>query len=182
MIFIKQGDKPLTESQLQKRTQAYIDNNYPEWARERAIRSGDALFTDYMAQVVLDTDINRANNLFNQQLVDYSQAVVRLAQYELSVGRPEIVEQHPTGEKVLDKATGQVVDVLTPVVIQTAIEPLTEFVDYKQYDQATDAITTVQVRNPLIVQDEAERAEAQVIVDATPVEVVTYYESNPSII
>lgn len=147
MIFIKQGDKPLTEQQLQKRTQAYIDHDYSEWARERAIRTNDSLFSDYMSQVALDTDVNRVNNLFNQQLLDYSQAIDRLSRYVL-----------------LDGLDG-------------VVDPLPEFINSTQYDEATDSIVTVQVRNPLIVQDEAERAEAQEVIDSTPAEVVAFYDN-----
>ena len=41
-----------------------------------------------------------AEKLFNSQADDYRTATARLAQYQLSVGRPEVTEMQPTGEQV----------------------------------------------------------------------------------
>lgn len=92
MIFIEKGAAPVTAEQLNKRTQAYIDRDWPEWKRERSIRNDDGEFNTYMAQVALDTDTNRANNLFNSQLKAYKQAVARLDKYVLADGREEVKE------------------------------------------------------------------------------------------
>lgn len=171
MIFIQQGDKPLTDHQIQKRTQKHIDNIYPQWQRERAIRKQEATFADFMVEWEADADTNRDNNLFNQQLVDYKAAVERLSQYVLADGREEIIESQPTGEQIFDEATGEIVDVMADVVVQTAIEPLPATVEVTTYDDEGVA-TTETVPNPEIVQDLSERSSAEAIVDATPQAVV----------
>lgn len=173
MIFINKGDATLTEAQLNKRTQAYIDRDWPEWKRERSIRVGDGLFDAYMRMVAIDTDENRANNLFNWELAQYRIATSRLSRYQLSVGRAEVIESIPTGEQVADDATGLMVDVMTDVVTQTAIEPLSATVESVTVD--IDGNETIeQAPNPLIVQDDTERAQAQAVIDATPKAVIDY--------
>jgi len=75
----------------------------------------------------------------------------------------------PTGEQVFNEETGEMEDVLHEVVVQTAIEPLEPTVEQTVYSDDIDAEPTVEtVTNPLIVQDEAERAAAQAVVDGTP--------------
>lgn len=170
-VFVTKGDKPITDAQLQRRTQALIERDWPQWKRERAVRTDPADLNAYMDTVATDTDVNRANNLFNQQLAAYKQAVTRLAQYQLSVGRPEIREMQPTGEQTFDEATGEMVDVMQEVVVQTAVDPLPATVEVTTYPDdpmsAQEPITEI-VPNPLIVADDAERAEAQAVIDATP--------------
>lgn len=107
-----------------------------------------------------------------RQTHEYQQAVARLAQHVLLVGRPEVREMQPTGEQVFNEATGQMEDVMQEVVVQTAIEPVPEFVEVPVYDEVTGMQTgTETARNPVVVQDEAERAAAQAVIDATPQEI-----------
>lgn len=107
-----------------------------------------------------------------RQTYEYKQAVKRLSQYVLLEGRPELREMQPTGEQVFNEETGELEDVLQEVVTQTAIEPLPEFVEQPVYDEMTGEQTGVEtVRNPLVVQDEAERAAAQATIDNTPEEI-----------
>jgi hypothetical protein len=177
MIFVNKGDAPITEAQLHKRTQAYIDRDWPAWKRERSLRVGDGVFNIFMDQVALDTDINRDNNAFNGMIVDYNKAQARLAQYVLLEGREEVREQVPTGEQVFDEETGEMVDVTEEVVVQTAIDPLPEFVEVTNYDEQGNA-TTETVRNPEVVRDEEERMAAQLVVDNTPPAVVEFVEAQ----
>ncbi len=108
--------------------------------------------------------------LFKQQANHYRVAKKRLGQYQLSVGRPEVTEMHPTGEQVWNEETMEMEDVLHEVIVQTAIEPLEPTVEIIVYDEEDPEAepTTETVPNPLIVQDDAERAEAQTVVDNTP--------------
>jgi hypothetical protein len=179
MIFINQGDAPMTEAQLNKRTQKYINRDFPEWKRERSIRNNDGEFNTYMTQVSLDTDTNRANNTFNQQLQDYTTAVARLAKYQVALGREEVTEMQDTEEQQVDDEglpiyteEGEPVYVQQEVVVQTAIEPVEPTVEVTVYSEDMDAEPTVEtIENPLITQDNAERQAAQAVVDATPQEV-----------
>jgi len=168
MIFVTQGDKPITDSQLQKRTQAYIERDWPQWKRERAMRTDATDLNAYMDQVASDTDTNRANNTFNQQLADYRVAVARLAKYIVADGRAEVTEMQPTGEQVFNEETMEMEDVMHEVIVQTAIDPLEPTVEQTTYDENGENPVTTNIENPLITTDNAERAAAQAVVDATP--------------
>jgi len=110
---------------------------------------------------------------FAQQLESYTTATARLAQYVLSVGREEVTESLPTGEQVFNEETGEMDDVMANVVTVTAIDALDATVEETTYDDGVATTTTVE--NPLITQDNAERAEAQAVVDATPQAVIDTY-------
>jgi hypothetical protein len=104
---------------------------------------------------------------FNQQLADYRVATARLAQYIVADGRTEVTESQPTGEQVWDEITNEMVDVMHDVITVTAIEAVVATIEQTTYNDEGTA-TTSTVENPLITQDNAERAAAQAIVDATP--------------
>jgi 6-pyruvoyl-tetrahydropterin synthase len=120
-----------------------------------------------MATHSVNHDINIANNLFNTQLAAYREAVARLDRYVLADGRQEVKEMQPTGEQIFNEDTQEMEDVLVEVVVQTAIEPVAEFVEQTSYTEDGETVTE-SVRNPVIVEDEVQRAEAQSVVDATP--------------
>lgn len=106
---------------------------------------------------------------FNQQLAAYRTATDRLAQYVLADGREEVREMQPTGEQVFNEETMEMEDVMHEVIVQTAIEPLEPTVTRIVYSDDMDAEPTEEtIENPEITADNAERAEAQAVVDATP--------------
>lgn len=105
-----------------------------------------------------------------RQTWEYEAAIKRLAQYELSKGRPELREMQPTGEMAFNEETGELEPVMAEVVVQTAIEALSATVEQTLYDEEGNA-TIETVRNPLIVKDEEERAAAQAVIDSTPEEI-----------
>lgn len=106
---------------------------------------------------------------FNQQLAAYRTATARLAQYVLADGREEVREMQPTGEQVFNEETMEMEDVMHEVIVQTAIEPLEPTVTRIVYSDDMDAEPTEEtIENPEITADNAERAEAQAVVDATP--------------
>jgi hypothetical protein len=107
---------------------------------------------------------------FNQQLAAYRVAVARLAQYVVADGRAEVTEMQPTGEQVWNEETDEMEDVMHEVITVTAIEPVEATVQQTTYDIDGNATTTT-IENPLITQDNAERAAAQAVVDATPEDV-----------
>ena len=123
------------------------------------------------AKVEVDADElaeRKATALAEYQLEEYTTATARLAQYVLSVGRAEVTESLPTGEQVWNEETMEMDDVMADVVTVTAIDALDATVEVTTYDIDTDTSSTETVANPLITQDNAERAAAQAIVDATP--------------
>jgi hypothetical protein len=88
-------------------------------------------------------------------------ANARLSQHVLLDGQAEVREMQPTGEQVFNEDTMEMEDVLVEVVVKREIEPVEEFVEQAVYSDEYDAEPTVeQVRNPLVVQDEEERAKA----------------------
>ena len=96
----------------------------------------------------------------------YIQAKARVAQYQLSVGVPESSETIVTGQE-MNTETGEMQDVTETVVIP-AIEALVATVEQTTYDMETATSSTATVANPIIVKDDAERADAQTIIDNTP--------------
>ena len=110
--------------------------------------------------------------LFARQLAAYKQAVTRLSQYVVADGRPELTEMQPTGEVAFNEETGIMEPALVEVVVQTAIDPVEATIEQTLYPDTPEGEVVVEtITNPLITQDEVERAEAQAIVDATPVAV-----------
>ena len=111
---------------------------------------------------------------FNQQLADYRVAVARLAQYIVADGRNQVTEMQPTGEQVFNEETEEMEDVMHEVITVTAIEPVEPTVTRLVYseDDPMAEPTEETIENPLITTDNAERAAAQAVVDATPQAVV----------
>ncbi len=97
----------------------------------------------------------------------YIWAVNRLAQMELSVGQPEIIEPCDTGETYRDPATGDLVPVYEDRIVQYYVEALPETIEVEEFAE-DGTVTVVTVPNPPVVKDEAQRAEAQAIIDNTP--------------
>jgi 6-pyruvoyl-tetrahydropterin synthase len=125
-------------------------------------------------RILLITTLTLRIICFNTQLAAYREAVARLDRYVLADGRQEVKEMQPTGEQIFNEDTQEMEDVLVEVVVQTAIEPVAEFVEQTSYTEDGETVTE-SVRNPVIVEDEVQRAEAQSVVDATPQEVIGAY-------
>jgi hypothetical protein len=166
-IFVNKGDMPLTPVQLEKRAQTYIRRSWPEQAREKSIRKADGLFDAFMVDFFANHTVNVENNTFNWQLAEYRKATARLEKYRLADGKPEQTIETPTG--TFDEEGNEIMD----VTVIPAIEPLLAQVEQTTYDDEGNA-TTEMVDNPEIVQDDAERAAAQAVVDATPDEVKAF--------
>jgi hypothetical protein len=105
---------------------------------------------------------------FNQQLAAYRAATARLAQYVVADGRAEVREMQPTGEQVWNEETMEMEDVMQEVITVTAIDPVEATVEQTTYDENGENPVTTTIENPLITTDNAERAAAQAVVDATP--------------
>jgi len=140
-----------------------------DWINEGNIPTGD-----------IPTDLQTAADAkqFAQQLESYTTATARLTQYVVSDGRAEVTESQPTGEKVWNEETEEIEDVVRDVIIVEEIEPVEPTVTRISYSEDIDAEPIEEtIENPLITQDNAERAEAQAIVDATPQPVIDEYNS-----
>jgi hypothetical protein len=129
----------------------------------------------------IPTDLQAAADAkqFAQQVVAYTAATARIAQYILSVGRAEVVESLSTGEQVWNEETMEMDDVMADVITRPAIEPLEATVEVTVHGDDPEAEPTVEtVANPLIVADDAERAEAQAVIDATPTPVKEHVDAE----
>ncbi len=106
------------------------------------------------AQAILD-------NKLLADTIAYENAVQRLQQYELAVGRPE---------SIIYKPDSQDIDYVIP-----AVEPLPPLVDKTVYhEDGTSEI--IQVPSPQIEADSAERLAAQAVINAATSEVLALYE------
>ena len=115
---------------------------------------------------------------FNQQLVKYTNAVERLAQYVVADGREQVTEMQDSliqltdsdGQLQFDSDYNPIYEQVEVITV-TAINPLPATVTETQFDSAGEA-TAVELPNPLITKDNEERAAAQAVVDATPQAVI----------
>lgn len=170
-VFIQKGDAPMSYRQAVKRGLRYFESEKAYWQREQGMVEGDPNYLAWANQWVQDNIVNEENNLFNYQLAGYRAAVSRLAQYLVADGRPELTEEQQAydemGMPLYDEETGE--PVMETVVVQTAIDPAEPTVDVPVYDELTGEQTgTETIENPVITADNAERAAAQAVVDATP--------------
>ena len=73
--------------------------------------------------------------------------------------------------------TQEMEDVMIDVVVVQAIEPVEATITRTIYAEGSEEPTEETIENPLITQYNAERAEAQAVVDATPSAVVDAYNA-----
>jgi hypothetical protein len=131
--------------------------------------------------------------LANDQLVKYTNAVERLSQYILADGRTEVTEEvvigseyalDENGEMILEESDGAdpsyvMQDITRTRILATAIDPVEPTITRAVYpDDSTEEITEETIENPVITKDNAERTEAQAIVDATPQAVIDTYNGE----
>jgi hypothetical protein len=115
--------------------------------------------------------------LHNTQLVKYSNAIERLSKFVVADGREEVTEEVVLRQEFDDEA-GDMVDITETRVVSEAIDPVPATITITSHSgNIEDSSTTSTIENPLITRDNAERAEAQAVVDATPSEVVDAYNA-----
>ena len=199
-VFIKKGDAPLSVRQATKRGMSYVaaelaqaggrkgdeellrvipHADLPSRLQSVVQALGHVSYQAFALGWEADNLVNGEHNLFNHQLRDYLAAQARLARYRLADGRPEVTEEQQAideqGQPVFNEETGE--SVMEIVVVQAAIEPLPAEVEQPVYDNETGEKTGTQmVPNLAVVQDDAERADAQTVIDGTPAEVRAFFE------
>lgn len=111
-------------------------------------------YKDFLLQIRQDTNQAIADNLLLKNTIAYETALARVTQYRLAEGRKAqtVYKTDNQGKKTVD-------------YVIPAVEPLPAEVDSVTYNDQTKESTVVQIPNPLIVQDDLERAEAQSIID-----------------
>ena len=162
----------LAELQYQEEVNVYQEKRkleYPNWEDQldQIYHSGvDAWKADikaikdkYPKQTMDTTELQKRKDaaIFKVQKKNYEKATARLARYELANGLKGVVGT----EKVWDVHSGFYVD---KDVIGYITEPLPISID--------DPNSSGTIRNPLVVQDEAERAAAQEVINKTPQAVI----------
>lgn len=110
--------------------------------------------------------------LFAQQVADYTKAQDRLSQYQLSVGIPDVTETQLHGTD-----SGEPIEVV--VVIKEGIAALPATIQQITVNENEEEVTE-NIPNPLVVKDDAERAEAQAVIDATPQPVKDHVDGDES--
>jgi len=116
--------------------------------------------------------------LFSTQADDYRAAKARLERYQLSVGVPESTENISTGQFEPNEDTGvleEVIEVLVSAHVEP-LEPTTEVL--VSGPPLAGEVSEEEIANPLIVADDAERAEAQAVIDATPTPVKEHVDAE----
>ncbi len=165
-------EEKLAELKYQGEINVYQEKRkleYPNWEDQldKIYHSGvDAWKADikaikdkYPKQTMDTTELQKRKDaaIFKVQKKNYEKATARLAQYELANGLKGVVGT----EKVWDVHSGFYVD---KDVIGYITEPLPISID--------DPNSSGTIRNPLVVQDEAERAAAQEVINKTPQAVI----------
>ena len=204
-VFIQKGDAPLSVRQATKRGMSYVasdlalagarrgdeellrvipHDNLPARLLDVVQALGHVSYEAFALGWEADNLINGEHNLFNHQLVAYRAAQARLASYRLADGRPEATEVQQAideqGQPVFDKGIGE--PVMEAVVVQAVVEPLPAEIEQSVYDETTGEQTgTIMVPNPAVVQDDAERAAAQAVIDSTPVDVIAFAEAEEAV-
>lgn len=161
-IFIHKGDAPLSFRQGTKRGLRLFDAEKAQYEREAGLLLGSQEYTEWANSWLDDNRTNAANNIFNHTLERYRKAVARLTRYRLADGREELTEEQETGGFSEDGEP-----ITETVVVQPSIEPLPLEVDVITYDEDGEPVVET-VPNPLIITDDAERTQAQAVIDTTP--------------
>ena len=161
---------PLMSEQLDKIFHEGID----AWKAEiQAIK-------DAHPKAVIDNDTlnsRKSQALFDHQLQEYTKAQTRLSQYIVADGREEETEEVVVRQEY-NEETEELVDIMETRIITSTVDPVDATITRSVYsDDAYADPTEETIENPLITQDNAERAEAQAVVDATPSEVVDAYNA-----
>ena len=131
------------------------------------------------SKVEVDADelsARKAAALAEYQLEEYTKALKRLSRYRVITGREEVTEDVVLGEEY-NEETNSMDQTVDTIVTEVAIEAQDETITIQTIDEDHE-VTTSTIENPLITQDNAERAEAQAIVDATPQAVINTYSGE----
>ncbi len=136
---------------------------------------GESCFDgDIPSDIQEEADIRK----FNIQLGQYRVAVARLNKHSLATGRVEVTENVPTGRQVWSADDDDYIEEMETVIVKTYVPALEPTVTIEVSGEGFKAENDIQtIENPLITQDNAERVEAQEIVDATPQSVIDAYNA-----
>ena len=135
---------------------------------------------DAHPKAVIDNDTLEARKsqaLFDHQLKKYTEAMIRLDAYIVADGQEEMIESIASDQRVWNPETKEWGDVMIDVVTRQAVDPVTATITVMSSENPGDEPTEQTIDNPAITKDNAERAEAQAVVDATPQAVIDAYEA-----
>ncbi|WP_439523161.1 hypothetical protein [Marivita sp.] len=168
-LELNKGFPPLSDAEFNNRVMSVHRLRWPKAMRDVMPLDPDMqlAYQAWLQEIGPTLRAARAYRPFNDDLDAYRAATARLARVRLSTGREAIYEDQPTGE--LDEQ-GQ--PITESVLVSPAVEPLPAQIEVETRDVDTGEITGVEmVDNPAITQDEAERDQAQAVIDGTPQEV-----------
>jgi len=131
------------------------------------------IFVRQEGQWILEEEANADQLLFDQQLISYCEAVSRLEQYQVAIGQDAVCAMRYTGQQQYNEETQLFEDIEEEVEVRAAIPPVNPTVL-----TINDDGEEVEIENPLITQDNTERAAAQEVIDNTPEEVIDHYNAH----
>lgn len=118
------------------------------------------------------------NRNFNMQIGQYRVAVARVNKYPLAIGRVEVTESVPTGRQVWSEDEDDYISEMETVIVKNFVPALEPTVTIEVNGEGFKDENNIQtIDNPLITRDNAERAEAQSIIDSTPQAVIDAYNA-----
>lgn len=148
------GEPPMTGGQWRKRVEAYLRREWHPLMRE----IDPTGFETWRASMLPTVAEAEANFAFNWQLAAYREATARLARYRLADGRAELLGEHED----------------ETIVLAPAIPPLPAEIEVTTYDETGAPAGVESLPNPEILADDAARAAAQAVIDATPQAVIDF--------
>lgn len=159
-LGLQKGAPTMSVRQLRNRIRRFTESAWPWSAREQFPDQYAAWGVQHAPAIAAAQEAFG----FNHQLATYRAAVARLDQYPLAQGRVAIYEYQPTGE--FDEEGNPITE---SVLVSPQIDPLPTTITQDIRDPGTgEIIGTEEVPNLAIVQDEAERAAQQAVIDNTP--------------
>lgn len=190
MSFVNlMGNDVWSEADIGNKVQALIRHRYSaedELKAARLSRKGDATPEEQSFVASVDAVVEaavaegrqaRLDNALLVEVLAYEVATNRLAQYRLADGKPEVTREEQSrdeeGNLVFDEDGKPAMET---IVVEPGIPPITEFV----LDENGNPTDQPNPEWPRVQQDDAERDEAQAIVDSATPEVLALFELRAS--
>jgi hypothetical protein len=180
------SNNTFTNSQLKKRYDLEMQRLFPSHKEKAMNRKNvgasqgkyvlnqndidDETAFDNLAQTLLG-EIAQAE-IDNQLLIDtiiYEKAKIRLNKYILSEG-VVAVDEIP---EIIDEESGEIIQEYEPAI--QYIAPLPTSIEQNTFDENGNPTGTEMISNPIIVEDENQRNEAQSVIDNANIEAIDLY-------
>lgn len=188
------GDTVFTDSQITRRTESMVRQQFNaeretilnrkavgatlgQYTLTTAEQAELAEFQTAAEAARAEGEAARADNALLSAAIAYERATVRLQRYRLADGRPERLEGYHAAEEA-DATHARLNDGTIEPLPYTGDGTVSEYVIWLPYREGIDPLpleieqvqedgSIAMVPNPPVVQDDAERATAQAVIDNT---------------